>query len=820
MQTNRLFSFFRNEKSAPYLWILFHLTIPLVLLISVFIFGPVGINTSLFDMLPQSSKAKSVMEADKILGERNGREAVILCAAEDFSKAKQGAAFFYEKFKNSKDIESMTLFFDSSVIDEFYRYLFDYRFMIASDETLNLLESGGAQEIAYDALAGAFGVFNFFPLDNIEKDPFLLAERRISGFLNSTLLAGAMTLKDDVIYAEKDGINYVLIRMTLSLGSTSVQAGKNAVAKIYTAASEIKIENKEIEFYFSGIPFHSYESSSGAQMEISVISSITLALILLLFIFVFRSPSPVIASIAAIGISIAMAACAALLVFREIHIITFVFGTTLIGTCVDYSVHFFVHWKKNNLFLNGAQIRSHIIKNITMSFISTQICFIVFFFAPFVILKQFAVFSIIGLASSYLTFFCIYPRLKVKRISAAIQIESAKEEEEFTINNANQTNLKHKSVFMILDILNSLWQKKYFRPVLLIVFIITIGLVLVFNSSNVRIKNDISSLYTMSEFLLESEKRAAQVLDYGSPGWYFIVSGSTINETLENEEKLTLRLQEEIDKGNMGSFLSTTVFVPSQEKQTRIYSAMQNLLPLSPIQFEYLGFPPDTSDNYENEFKSAFNICLPDDAPSQFGISNLWIGKSGGRYYSCVMPLNPKDESIFRSLAGDFENVHFMNKAKDISADMDTITRTMLLLFLIAYIIVSVIIFKVFPLRDSIKICSVPLLLVMSAAAVLAANNIPIGFFSAAALVLVFGLSLDYIFFMTGIKGKEERKITFLGVTLSFLTTLLSFGALSLSSFMPVHLFGLTVCAGLGAAFISSIILQSREKSENQSNSG
>jgi len=783
---------FLNKKTEVNLWLLYHLSIPLLLLLSVIFFGSVGVKTNLFDMMPQSSQEKSIRKADMVLSEKNGREAVILCASSDFEKAKEAAVLLYDAFKDSKGIESINLFYDSTVYDEFYKYLFKYRFVIASNETLDLLENDLEQEIAYDALSGVYSAFTFFPLTYLDKDPFLLAERRIKDIFSSNMLTGAMNLKDDVIAAEKDGINYVLLRMTLTKEAASIEASKNAIGNIYSQAASIKKEIEGIEYYFSGIPFHSYESSSGAQKEISLISSITLILILMLFIFVFKSPSPVIASVCAIFVSIAMAACAALLIFREIHIITFVFGTTLIGTCVDYSAHFFINWKKNTEMQDGEKIRSHIIKNITMSFISTQICFIVFLFAPFPILKQFAVFSITGLLSSYLTFYCIYPRMKLP-----VEKENIK----------MKINKNHKKVYWL----------KYIKPIFSICFIVSIILLFLFNFSNIKIKNDISSLYKISDFMMESEKRAAQVLDYGSSGWYFIVSGSTINEALVNEEKLRRRLQDEVIKGNLSSYFAASVFVPSQEKQAKTYNSMRKLLPLTEEHFINLGFPSIAAKDYEKEFNESFVICLPEDAPSQFGISNLWIGEIDGTYYSCVMPIKPKEEIIFKSIANEFKNVHFINKAKDISESLDKITKTMLVLFLIAYIIVSVIIFLSFPVKESIKICSVPLLLIVTTAAILAVLNIPIGFFSISALVLVFGLSLDYIFFMANIKNKKERKITFMGVALSFLTTLLSFGALALSGFMPVHLFGLTVCAGLGTAFISAIILQSRVNEEGES---
>jgi len=780
-----------NMKKQTALWMLVHITIPSLLLLSVFILGSVNINTSLFDMLPRSSQSKDIMKADTFLSERNGKEIIILCAAQDFEKAKNGNIILYNELINSNKIEKINFYYDISVINDFYSYFFNFRFVIVSNDTLALLESGRAEEIAYDALADIFGAFNFFTLDNIDKDPFLLTERRAKDFLSASLLTGSMTFKDDVIAAEKDGTWYVMLRLTLAPGAVSLRADRNVVEQIYNSVQNIKESFEEIEFYFSGVPFHSYESSSSAQKEISIISTVTLSLILLLFLFVFRSAVPVIISFLAILISLFTAAAASLLIFREIHIITFVFGTTLIGTCVDYSVHFFVHWNGNFALKNGHDVRNHIIKNITMSFISTQICFIAFFIAPFAILKQFAVFSIAGLLSSYLTFFCIYPHLKIKRKK---QIYSRQTEKNIPFKNSAVYSLFNKT--------------KYF---LLPVFAVIILVLLVFNLSNIKIKNNLSSLYTMSDRLLESEIKTAQILNIGSPGWYFIVSGLNQQETLENEERLSARLREEITKGNLSSFFASSLFVPSIKNQERTYQAMKALLPLAADQFEYLGFPAQYADDFEKEFASSEIFCLVKDAPSQAGISNLWIGEINGKFYSCVIPLNPADDVIFKSIADEFDFVHFTNKAKDIGQDMDTLTGIMLILFLGAYIIVSIIVFIIFPRRDSIKICVVPLLLAAGTLSVLAVKNIPISFFSVVALVLIFALSLDYIFFMTGKKSREEKNLTLLGVVLSFLTTLFSFGALALSGFTPIHIFGLTVCAGLSAAFISTMILQTKD---------
>jgi predicted exporter len=769
------------------LWLAVHLSIPLLLLLSVFVIGPVRINTLLFDMLPRSSQSRAVMEADMVLGERSGREIIILAAAPYFENAKEGAILLCAGFEHSPDFEDISLYFDSAVMAEFSRYLYDYRFVIAGKETLALLENGRAEEIAQDALASAFGAFNVIPLTHIESDPFLLAERRMGEFLSSSLLAGgSLSIREDVLAAEKNGTWYVLLRLTLAPQAASLRAGQNAVGKIYAAASSIQESVPGLKFYFSGIPFHSYESASGAQREISLISAITIIIILIMFLYAFRSFLPVFFSIMAAGVSLGMAAAAALLIFREIHIITFVFGTTLIGTCVDYSAHFFVHWKGNTAMKSGADIRRSISKSIIMSFISTEICFCVFLFAPFPILKQFAVFSMTGLLSSFLTCFCIYPRLKIPE------------------ENKRQFQLFESKLFLRFKKLSL---PRIARPAFAVVLSLVILTLFIFNFSAIKIENNLSSLYTMSASLLESEKRAAQVLDYGSTGWYFIVAGSTSEETLENEEKLTARLEEEISKGNLGSFLGTSVFVPSLQKQKETYRLMKTLLPLVPAQFEYLGFPQSYVQSFENEFAAA-QYCLTEDAPSRAGLARLWIGEKGGNCYSCVLPLKPTDEAVFRAIAAECDSVYFVNKARDIGRDLDTLTRTMLLFFLAAYIVISIAVCVAYPWRDSLKICALPLLLVLAALSALAVNKIPLGFFSVAALVLVFGLGLDYIFYMTGTKQGKEKSFTSLAVVLSFLTTLLSFGALVLSSFTPTHIFGLTVSAGLSAAFMFAMLLQ------------
>jgi predicted exporter len=798
--------------------------------ISLFLIGPAGFSANLFDIIPFSNSAKSAAEADRILGAGTSRQIFILVSSDSFDNAKNGAVQLYEALLPSESFESLNLYVDANVITLLMDFFHKYRFVLQDEKTRELLNANQGEIIAQDALQLAYGSFNFIPLDNIETDPFLLSQRITMNYLSSSLPgSGSLSMRDAVLTAEDDGAFYVLIRGRLSPEGASMTNKKSGIKEIYDAALEIKKSSGRAEFFYSGVPFHSYESSSNAQKEISLISSITLILIVFLFLFIFRTPLPVISSLLASLLSIGFAAASALLIFREIHVITLVFGTTLIGTCIDYSIHYYIHWKGNGRLKSGGEIRRHILKSLCLSFVSTELCFVLFLFAPFIILKQFAVFSMAGLLSTFLTVLCIFPLFPVP--SGIRKLTFRKAGDKLTFFNS--------VVKAMVPLKNGIF----------VVLALIFGTVIIANKNNIKIKNSLSGLYNMSGELQISEIKSAKVLNHGSKGYYYIVSGKSPDETLKNEKILTSRLKEEIKKENLGSFLSVSDFIPPNNIQEESYSALASLLPLAEEQYYNLGFPAEYAVEYKNEYAGYKGEYLSpeDDLPAFLRdiISNLWIGESGGSYYSCVMPLNPENEAILKSIANEYDFIFFINKTVDISLELDKLCETMFKLFLIAFIVITLFLVIFYPLKDLIQICLVPLFMVSSVIALFSAKAVSLGFFSVTALVMLFGLGMDYIIYIKSRSqnpvsfgngfGKKtgnsaggngqfplDMKLTRLGVFLSFATTALSFGALALSGFAPVQIFGMTVFTGLFAAFITAMLLSlpSSPKKLKQGDSG
>ena len=140
---------------------------------------------------------------------------------------------------------------------------------------------------------------------------------------------------------------------------------------------------------------------------------------------------------------------------------------------------------------------------------------------------------------------------------------------------------------------------------------------------------------------------------------------------------------------------------------------------------------------------------------------------------------------------------------------LDKLTVMVLKFFLIAYALMFVFLKLFYKLKQTLKIVSIPLLIVLVTTAVFAVFNIKLEFFSVTGLILVFGLGLDYIIYMMENekpKTDENKTLEPFAIMLSFITTIVSFGALALSSFVPVHLMGLSIFLGLATAYISSML--------------
>ncbi len=792
-------NYFQNISQKKLLggWIFYHALIVVFFLVSLIVFrGRIGIDSDLFNLVPKNISMASVKKADDKMMSVTSQNVFVLVANEDFSEAKKVAETVYSQLKDSKNFESISLYNDVSAMGEITDFLYQFRSFLIDEKTADsiLASDEGAQDFAIEALSKAYGGFTMLPLDNLDSDPFLLTEYNLQNYLNALQNSGtAMSVKDGVLASSFDGRWYVMIRGVLSRRGSKLASKDNAITEIYRVCEKAGTAESGSSFVYSGTPFHSHESSNSASREIAIIATVSMLVVIILLIFIFRSVRPLIFSVGSILVSLGIAVLATLAVFHRMHVITLVFGTSLIGSCIDYSLHFFTHWSANKELKSSIEIRNHIFSGLLMAIISTGICFAILLFAPFMILKQMSFFCLAGLISSFLTTVAVYPYIKLPE---------------------QRGNVRFTNGFAKLA--SNLERKWVGRTVIISLFALSILSIAVFHK-NVKIKNNLLTLYDMKGRLLQDEITASQVIQYTPGGWY-IVSGETEDEALKNEEKLR-REFEELTGGSVG-YISTSSFIPSKETQKKSREAYKKLMKSAPEQLQALGF--DEVENFDaymslaadyeltkNSYVSFENGNVP--AFVESAISSAWLGNVDGKYFTVLLPTKVTDYAAYRSLADADDNVYFISKSQDISADLDSLTVMILKFFIAAYILMFIMLRFFYSWKQAFKIISVPFLIILVVVACFAAFNINMEFFSVTGLILVFGLGLDYIIYMMENEKKSNSILEPFATMVSFVTTIISFGALALSSFKPVHLIGLSIFIGLATAYISSFFYGRQE---------
>ena len=797
----KLFSCLKKSP-APLAWLALHAAVFLALAICFAAGRKIFVNTNLFDILPQSSEAKAAARADDALTQKSARQFFVLARSKSFEGAKKAASLFAEELlkadqeaaaadPKNKIFESLSFEASSLSLDQIFEWQYKNRFLLLDKETVQKInQGGGVDELKELALQKAFGAFSLTPLEFVDGDPFFLADLELQNLIERLSNTGtSLALRDGVLAAEYNGEHYVMVRGALTQKGASVTSKKNGVQTIYDCARCVAASNdfgqEEVSFVFSGSPFHSHKSATSAQRQVAVISALSMLAVVVLLLLVFRSARPLLFSVGAITLSAAFGLGTELLVFGQIHILTFVFGTTLIGTCLDYSLHFWTRAYFCQEALLGAEARNKIFKGLALSFASTEVCYFIMLLAPFALLKQISVFCFAGILSAFATTVLFYPALSVpqKKLSPAM------------LNGARFAFPLHIKKILLFAVAGT-----------------CLALALFFRQ-NLRLDNDLRKFYTMSGKLLEDEKLSASVMNRKSGARYFIVRANSADALLQTEEDFCSGLQEEVAAGRLDSFSAASQFVPSKKSKNASLAASQKLMEAASDLQEIFG---SEARDFAPDFLEARALLEAADDSGMEGVppylkdalEALWLGKIGQEYFSAVF-VSGGDAENLKSLAARFgageQAVCFVDKVGDIAFELNRLTKIMLFLLAAAFVVLILALAFFYKPRALAKVAAVPLLVLLCEAAVIAAFKIPLGFFAVTGIILVFGLGLDYIIYTVESGGDAVNS---LAVLLSFATTALSFGAIALSSFMPVHIFGTVVFFGLVAAWAAARILK------------
>ena len=799
-----------NAKTGIILWVAIH-AILIILGLSV----PWKMDSDLYSILPDSNEIKNVSAAEKVLSARSVRNISVLVGHENFDVARSAAVALDSLFKSDSSFEETRLFVNEKTMDETREFFFNHRYILQGRTIREMLAKGDFESLKNRALQKIYGSFSTANLKYLDEDPFLLGDAAFENFVqNSPMSLSRFTLRDSVLCATDSNATYVMWNAVLSKNVSSMASDGHVVARLNHVLDSLKLAQPGLLVARSGVPFHSFESSDRAKSEIAWISGVSIVLILLLLLYIFRSTIPIVATLSTIAIAIFTALSFTWFVFGNIHVFTLVFGTSIIGVSIDYAVHFFVHKKAG-----VRNVRSSIIKGLLLGFLTTELSYIALTFAEFSLLRQMAVFSIVGLLSAFLTitllFHAVFENAGESARNSGFDSDNLK-----NAAKSEPKNLPTQFPKAILDVYAKL--PKWGVRLMFTLFILALfpGL------KQLYVHTDIGNFYTMNDEIKASEVLTSKLNNLGVSPTYFIVEGKDKNDVLEMEEQLTQRLANAENAGLLKSYLAVSNIIPSEKNRIEHYvafwklffkkwSLLNSLLKNSSVLIkpnvrEYLndiGVENDSafvaSLNFSNNLTKPLSLerdSLPQSVRSIMQM--LWIGKVGDKYYSAVIPLHVSDKFDAQKMAEDLPSVHVVNKMQNINHALTKISHVSIALVGVAYAIVFLILVIVYKFKDAIRIIRAPVLASLFAASIFGYMNIDFNFFAIVGVILTLGIGIDYALFFK--EGGRSNLTTALAIMLSAMTTLISFGSLACSAFVPVHTFGLAVLLGISCCFLIS----------------
>lgn len=725
-------------------------------------------------LLPREQQNPVLQRANDLVGEALSRRLVFLVGHKNREIARKAARDMALRLGASGSLDMAVNAPDSNQLRQMGALYFPYRLGLLSSADRELLQSGQGRKIAERALTQVFGVFGFANAELLHGDPFLLLPGFLSGL--PTPLSH-LSLNDGLLSLEDKGVTWVLIAAQLNGNPFALDVQTQVAEEYRQAANTLRASDADLEILHLGAVFFAKAGADQAMNETSKIGIISTLGSMLLVLMVFRGLRPLLLSLLVIAAGVLTGLSATLYLFGELHVVALLFGISLIGVSVDYSLQYCSEVFSPAPGTPRQRLR-RVLVGITLGTGTTVIGYLTLFLAPFPGLHQIAAFSAIGLLAALSTVVFWLPLLDRKSVPAY-----------------SRNKLLHAERFL------RFWEAPAYRRQrrvlsgLLIVLGIA-GFLRLHADDNVR------HMQSLSSALLLEQDRIQQLVGMTAGSQFFLVQAKDDETALQTEEKLAKRLRPLVVSGELAGFQSPAEYIPSMARQTenRELQAEQLYKVLLAQQTAQLGLNETPATPEQNSPLLTLAEAKKLNPPPVF-LSTLLLGETDDEVLHRVALDAVAYPETIAAVADGIPGVRLIDPAGDFSVLLGKYrSRAIGLLALSAGLMAPLLIWR-YGLKKGLWVMIPPLLAVVLTAALRSLAGAAFTFFDAMALVLVLSIGVDYAVFCAE-TTRERRGVTMLAVTMAAGTALLSFGLLAFSQSLAVHAFGASMSIGVLLSFL------------------
>lgn len=738
------------------------------------------LQTDLIALLPETEQNPVAEQAIDNLGHALGNRALYLVSVPNDTTAKAATTLAAQQLDASHAFHSVRADFSRVQTRTLVEQYAPHRFYLLSAEDRQALAQGRAKE---KLLINLMRPFADGPGLNMAQDPFGL----YAGWLASLPLSQGHLVPEEgfllahdahgthaLIVAEAEGSAFA--PETQERVQQALDLARHALGKAYPAAT----------IQATGAAHYAYAARTEAQHDMDRIVLGSLTGIILLMWLVFRSPRPLLLALLSVATGISLGILVSIAVYGKLYLITLVFGASLVGEAVDYAIQYFAARMAAERDWHPWRGRNLVLPAITLALATSLLGYGALSLSPFPGLKQIALFSLAGLAGAWLTVVLVLPVF-----SASPQVG-------------------HVRLDWSAQLLHRLSSIRHVRalPYLLAL----LALAAIPGLLQTRSEDDIRLLINPPQELRQQEETIRGFTGMDNSARFILIEGENSESVLQREETVAQKLAALRGKDASLDFMALSRFVPSQKQQQADHALISKTL-LDNSKLEALlqnqGFAPTVAEQFRQDMQTGKLLVLQEWLPSPLATPYryLWLGKTS-RGFASVMTLQGQiGRGALENALMNLPGVTLVDKAYSVSKLFAHYRQLATWGLLLAASMVLFALVWRHGVRLGVLILLPTALALLLTPALLTYAGIALTFFHMMALMLVLGVGVNYAIFLK--EAGSRAPAVLVGVMLSAMTTLLSFGLLALSSMPALHQFGLALLLGvsLSALFTPAVLI-------------
>ncbi len=495
-------------------------------------------DTDILALLPVQDRDPVLQQAFTHMVDSAQQQLIVLIGAENWGEASRAADDYRKVLAQHADILQFTDPVTGQTERDWLALFQQHRLTLLTSQNEALLRGQPRQFWVDIAMSKLYSPFAGFKLGAWRDDPFGL----FADWAQSRARETPVRPRDGRLFVSDGRRQYVVMPITLRVPAFSMAAQQAVMPLLEQARQSAKTAVPQVEILTAGVMLHAAAASEQARREMSTIGIGSAIGILVLMWLSFHSLKPIALILLSIGIGCLGALSVCWLLFDRIHLLTLVFGASLIGVAEDYAIYFLCNRVGADAQLDSRQLLRRLSPGLLLTLVTTLAVYASLLLTPFPVLRQMAVFSILGLVFAWLTVVLWFPALvrsgSITRTQFAQWCGASLSR--WPLLRRNRWTLAVTVIFIAMT---------------------AVGL------SRLSANDDIRLLQNPPKNLLDDQIKINKLLDAPTPVQFYLVRGSTPEMVLRREELLKQRLDPLIGKQVITGYHAISNWVPSLQTQ-------------------------------------------------------------------------------------------------------------------------------------------------------------------------------------------------------------------------------------------------------------